>query len=174
MEKVDLIKELLVLIDYIDRPNRECCGNLLNENSVLMLKSPGSSHNHQAWEGGYLDHVAETMRVGHRLFYALGNIHDLPFTLSDVMLVLFLHDLEKPWKYVAGIKFADKRERRDFRYNKIKEYGIELTPGQINAIDYVEGEIHDYSNTERKMGPLAALCHMADIASARLWPEQRF
>ena len=30
------------------------------------------------------------------------SLRPLPFTLSDALLVLFLHDLEKPWAYTPG------------------------------------------------------------------------
>jgi len=28
-----------------------------------VKKAKGSNHNHQTWEGGYLDHVVETMNI---------------------------------------------------------------------------------------------------------------
>lgn len=158
------------LLGYIDEPNRGACNKLLEDNLDLFSKSPGSSANHQAWPGGYLDHVYDTMVVGRRLHSCLSGLKKLNITISDIMLVMFLHDLEKPWKYVENKKFASKAERRQFVLDKAAEYNIALDDNVINALKYVEGEGDDYSGTRRVMSPLAAICHMADITSARIWP----
>ena len=44
-----------------------------------------------------------------------------------------------------------------------------VTPELQNGFDYVGGELHDYSNKRRAMGPLAAFCHAIDVKSARQW-----
>lgn len=73
-----------------------------------------------------------------------------PFSLSDAYLTLFLHDLEKPWKY-AGTPEEKKRFESDtpeeahkavkkFMLEKVNEYGIDLTPEHMNALKYVHGE----------------------------------
>lgn len=139
----------------------------------FVKTAPGSSHNHQAWEGGYLDHVRETMNIALVIYKAILNNTErqLMFTIGDALLVLFIHDLEKPYRYQDPnytIVWSTKDERREFRNLIIAQAGIELTPVMQNALEYVEGE-HDYSSEERKMGPLAAFCHMVDVASARIW-----
>ena len=40
---------------------------------------------------------------------------------------------------------------------------------QWDALKYVEGEMGDYSARRRVMNPLAAFCHLCDVASARIW-----
>ncbi len=174
------IHELLTLID-VDGPNGSICQNILNENYGLFSRVPGSSHNHQAWPGGYLDHVTETMNWGRKLYQvAAASGRVLSFSLSDVLLVMFLHDIEKPWKYTLlpdgtlEIKeeLRDKSAQKSFRNEKLKEYGMVLSPQQENAMRYVEGEIDgSHSTKHRAMGSLAALCHAADIFSARLFPD---
>ena len=162
------LPELLSLMDEIPR---SACARMLFENHHHFVRASGSSHNHQAWLGGYVDHVTETMNVAVVLHDRLSAQRPLPFTLSDVLLVMFLHDLEKPWKGVWWLgREASKETRKSFRDGLIEKY-LKLTPDQRNALRYVEGENEEYSSKERKMGPLAALCHMCDIASARLWPE---
>lgn len=136
----------------------------LNLSNFMTAK--GSGHNHQAWEGGYLDHVRETMNIAVRLYYSMDNERQFPFPLSDALLVIFLHDIEKPYKESFALDTKDKK--REFRDYFIRENRITLTEEQANALKYIEGE-HDYSNTERKMGPLAAFCHMCDVLSARVW-----
>lgn len=164
-----IIERIRVLLNITDQPNREKLIRIFNENIEIFRQSPASQHNHQAYPGGYLVHVEATMRAGFLIQGALSSIGTVP-RLSDILIVMFLHDLEKPWKYVENADMPDKQARKAFRYAKIKEYGIELNEDLINGLDYVEGEIENYSNRKRYMGPLAAVCHMADIASARLWP----
>ena len=138
------------LIGMIDEPNRTICLRILEDNRVLFQTVQGSSHNHQAWSGGYFDHIQDVMNIGSVLYGQLNLIRPLPFTLSDVLLVLFLHDIEKPWKYeitdgTLRIKsdLKDKSNQREFRNRKLEEYGIKLTPDQENGMKYVEGEYKD-------------------------------
>lgn len=165
------------LIDMIDSPHREACKRILQDNRLLFQRVQGSKHNHQAWAGGYFDHVQEIMNIARELYYVMNALRPLPFSLSDALLVVFLHDIEKPWKYALNVDgrldeievLRSKEAQHQFRAKKLKEYGIVLTPDQQNGLRYVEGELSDYSGWERKMGPLAALCHLADVASARIW-----
>lgn len=132
--------------------------------SPLCKEAVGSSHNHQAWEGGYLDHVTEALNLACWLYET--SPRPLPFKLEDALVVMFLHDIEKPFK--GQCKWPTKEDRREFRNTFIQQNQIALTDVQKNALEYVEGE-HDYSNTERKMNELAAFCHCCDILSARVW-----
>ena len=167
------------MLALIDGPNGRACEKMLAENRKLFQTVPGSSHNHQAWPGGYYDHMQEAMNLASDLYVMYSARRPLPFTLSDALLVLFLHDTEKPWKYELGEDgllrykrdFDSKEKAQAFREAKFAEYGIALTPEQANGLRYVEGEIGDSSPRERRMGPLASLCHQADNASARMWPE---
>lgn len=162
----------------IPEPNRTACMELFSQARVRFHRAPGSTHNHQAWEGGYLDHIVETMTIAEILFKPLNAKRKLPFTLGDVILCLFLHDIEKPWKYVLGeneLEDADlstKEKRHEFRREIISKYGFKLTDEHWNGIEFAEGEIHQYSNTERHMGRLAAFVHMCDVWSARGWYDE--
>ena len=158
------IHELLKLI-----PGSEPLERILSDHRDRVFKAPGSSHNHQAWEGGYVDHVQETMNTARWLYDSCPR--KLPFELADALVVLFLHDIEKPWK--DGMQFKTKEARRIFRGALIAEYGIRLWPEQENALRYVEGvPDSEYTPGERTMGELAAFCHMCDIASARIWHDK--
>ena len=90
------------LIDMIDEPNRTISHRFLTDNGELFEKARGSNHNHQAWAGGYLDHLRETMNISTVIYPSLNNVRPLSFSLSDSLLVLYLHDLEKPWRYTTG------------------------------------------------------------------------
>lgn len=166
------------MVEMIDEPNRTACRRILADHRVLFQTVQGSTNNHQAWLGGYFDHVQEIMNIVIVLYATLSILRPLPFSLSDALLVVFLHDLEKPWKYELGADGqlneidalrGNKPAQHAFRFVKIAEYGIELTEDQYNGMLYVEGELSNYSSRQRVMGPLAALCHLADVTSARIW-----
>lgn len=165
------------LLGLIEEPNRSACLRLYSDNLKLMQTVQGSTNNHQAWRGGYHDHVQEIMNIAVGVYEMLSARRPLPFTLSDLLLVVFLHDVEKPWKYVLGddgqLHHRSGMERKEdhqaFRVAKLAEYGIILTAEQVNGIEFAEGEVHDYSPRERRMGPLAAAAHMCDVCSARIW-----
>ena len=172
MRKSDMF---IQYIQIIDEPNQSKCLQLYLDNKERFDKAPGSLVKHQAWEGGYLDHMIETMEFAFNLHVMMKHKRVLPFTIPDALLVLFLHDLEKPFKYVEPkTKFGSDKDKEDFIEGLIHQYGIVLTAEQKNALKYIHGEGNDYSPTERIQGPLAAFCHMCDVASARIWPEGKY
>lgn len=85
-------------------------------------------------------------------------------------MVLFVHDLEKPWAYE---KVHNEWRRRpglkenahEFRLTKLAEADITLPSELERAVLFVEGEGNHYSNRARGMSPLAAFCHMRDTVS---------
>jgi hypothetical protein len=165
------------LVAMIDEPHRAACRRILEDHRELFSRVQGSTHNHQAWPGGYQDHVTEAMNIAVVLYGRLHDLRALPFSLSDALLVMFLHDIEKPWKYEIGPdgqpchkpEFRTKAQAQAYRERRLFEYGIRLSEEQMNGLVYVEGEMNDYSNRRRVMGPLAAFCHLCDVTSARIW-----
>ncbi len=166
------------LIDLIDEPNRSACKRILTEHRSLFEVARGSTHNHQTWDGGYIDHITDGMNFGHHLYpFMVSFGRPLPFSLSDALLVFFLHDLEKPWRILVDATggasnregLSTKEEFKAFREAKLVEYGVSLTPEQLNGLTYVEGEYKDYSSKRRVMNELAAFCHMMDNWCARGW-----
>lgn len=166
-------------VGLIDEPNRSKCFSVWSDNQDLFDKALGSKTKHQAWVGGYRDHVVETMNFA-RLFYdslsSTGRV--LPFSLSDSLLVMFLHDIEKPFKQArrelgledrSGVK--DEVKIKSFKEELIKNYNFILSDDHLNALRYVEGENKDYHPINRVMNELAAFCHMCDIWSARGWHD---
>lgn len=143
---------------------------LYEDNLFRFERAQGSSFNHQAWPGGYLDHITEVMNIGVNLYGSLTTIRELPFSLSDALFILFLHDLEKPWK--GEIHFQNKNDKRLFRMSKINQYGIELSVAQENALKYVEGEGDEYRSDRRVMNELSGFCHICDVTSARIWHDK--
>jgi len=166
------------LVELIDEPYRGSCRKLLEDHRLLFEQTRGSTHNHQTWDGGYIDHVTDGMNFARHLYAFIKSFQrELPFSESDALLVFFLHDLEKPWRILVNERgeienrqgLATKEEFQAFREAKLVEYGIVLTPALTNALTYVEGEYKDYSSKRRVMNELAAFCHMVDTWSARGW-----
>lgn len=164
------------LLRRVDQPYRSAFRNLLAEHGDLFRLARGSSYNHQAWAGGYADHVREVMNIAVVLHDTLVRLRPLPFSLSDALVVLYVHDLEKPWAYEqveGGWRRREglKENAHDFRLAKLAEVGIVLREELERAVLFIEGEGSHYSNQARAMSPLAAFCHMCDVASARLWHD---
>ncbi len=165
------------LIAMMDEPFRSPCARLLADHGERFRQARGSSHNHQAWPGGYLGHVEEIMNYA-ILLYGIERRtgRPIPFTLPEALTVLFLHDLEKPWRFEPGENgewvettgMRSKAEKAAFRLAMLERYGIVLTPVMENAMKYVEGEHADYSSKHRVSNELAGFCHLCDTWSARV------
>lgn len=166
-----MTKKLEDFLDMLPEPNRSGCKRLLSDNHDRFTKSPGSKTKHQAWKGGYIHHLEETMNIAESLYETLSKTErPLPFTLIDAVLVIFFHDLEKPFKYVEpAVIFLDDLEKASFILHKMDEYRIECTDDQYNALKYIHGEGIDYHPTERIQGPLGAFVHCCDTFSARIF-----
>lgn len=181
MKKVTLIfnyRKIEDLIDVISEPNRSICIKILEDNRKLFETARGSTHNHQTWDGGYIDHITDGMNLIPYLFQMLyGTGRPLPFSMSDALLIFFIHDLEKPWRILVDNEgrasnqkgITTKEEFAEFRNKKLQEYGLVLTDAQANAFKYIEGEYKDYSSERRVSNELAAFCHMVDTWCARGW-----
>jgi len=158
------------LIHEIETQNRKACYKLYNDNKEMFDTAKGSSHNHQAWVGGYIGHIKEIMNIALQVYNRLEDVRSFPFEISDALLVLFLHDLEKPWKYSGKAnEVLEAGGDELFRKAKIEEYGFILTDEHWNALKYVHGEGNDHRKDMRVSNPLAAFVHCCDTMSARIW-----
>jgi hypothetical protein len=166
------------LLTFIDEPNQRACIRILDQHRPLFEMARGSTNNHQTWDGGYIDHVTDGMNFARHLYSFIASFgRPLPFSLSDALLVFFLHDLEKPWRILVDAAgetsnregLTTKEDFKAFREAKLVEYGICLTPEQMNGLTCVEGEYKDYSSKRRVMNELASFCHMVDNWCARGW-----
>lgn len=129
---------------------------------------PGSISKHQAWKGGYLDHILEAMNIGLLLYNTLNSKRRLPFTLSEVLFCIYIHDLDKVLRHASKRKSSIHTSKEIARF--IKDVGkYNLTQNEYNAVCYVHGEGKDYHPTNRVMLPLTTLVHCADVISARIW-----
>lgn len=144
-----------------------------NDHIELITKAKGSNKNHQAWEGGYLEHIEQCFLIAFDMYESLEWIAadgsaTLPFSLTSVFKVVFFHDIEKIWKYSVGLPIDfDKNEW----YNTILpvRYDLKFTSEELNALKYIHGENENYDGNNRVMNELAAFCHAVDTISARIF-----
>jgi hypothetical protein len=155
------------------------CIEFAMNHEAYFVTAPGSGHNHQAWTGGYADHLDEIFAIAAIKYQALSQLRPLPFTLLDALLVLFLHDSEKPFKRLpehltppAVYGHLALTDEGALKQAICQDYHIQLTAEQQNALKYVHGENEDRRADARVAGPLATLCHEADMWSARGWHNQ--
>lgn len=161
----------------LDEQNQAAATAFWEDLEKHLPDAPGSTASHQAWAGGYRDHVQEVMNVAATLHLQLNKVRPLEFTLESALLVLFLHDCEKPFKqatdvqlkYFPWIKKRPSKSDKVFQKQLIAHYGFSLSDDEWNALCYVEGENEDYVHGKRVQGPLAAFCHCCDVVSARIW-----
>lgn len=163
------------LIDMIDESSRELCLKIYLDNKGIFEFAKGSNVKHHYWEGGYIGHLTEVMNIAVRLHGNLNLCRKLPFSLSDILLILFLHDLEKPWKYGGDSERVEEvglfSSSKDFVKSKVDEYGFELSVDCLNALEYTHGEGDDYHPSRLVQSPLGALVGACDNLSARVWPD---
>lgn len=170
-------KAAVELIDLIDRPIKTKIFDIYSKFKPEFLISQGSQHNHQAWQGGYIDHIVDTMNIARLLYHSMHDKRKLPFTLSDALVVIFFHDIEKAFPsrieelMANSVYFTRPKAKSKIRYRIFHEEEIWslLNDSQKNALDHAEGEGEGYTNERRVMGSLAAFVHMCDVTSARIW-----
>lgn len=169
---IQLIKsEIIEFLNKLPGPNRSACIKLMNDHEERILKAPGSLHKHQAYAGGYLAHIYSCLAISTLEYESLSRFEQLPFAWEDSILPLFLHDFEKPFKYVEPkTDFVDEIAKSNFVKKLINDYAITLTEEQWNALTYIHGEGDKHNPTTRIQLPLAAFCHNCDNASARMFP----
>lgn len=170
MSKVEHITVLEdYIVNYVEPNLATKCILLIREHHERIFKSKGSKTKHQAWDGGFSEHLVETFQIAVPLYDMMNDRRKLPFSISDVIFVLFIHDLEKPFKYVEPIQKITPSMVKGFIMHLLAEFRIELTPEQLNALIYIHGEGEDYNPNERVQLPLAAFVHACDVLSARVW-----
>jgi hypothetical protein len=165
-------KRVLDFLQEIEDPRREAILQFHEDHKSEIEISLGSKSKHQAWPGGYLDHLAEIFRIAESMYKGLSRQRVIPFCLSSAIVVLYFHDIEKIWKYTTGIPNCFDKYKYLFE-TLAEEYQIKFSSEEVNALKYIHGESEaDYNPDTRVMGPLAAFCHCADTLSARLWFDE--
>lgn len=166
------------LLQQIDTTNRAQALAFWSDLQTYIPKACGSIKSHHAWDYGYRDHIQEVMNLATLMYEPMNAERPLPFGLPSALLVLFLHDCEKPFKRATDeqlqafpwIKERPGKSDKAFQRLLIEHYGFVISDEEWNALRYVEGEPEtEYIEGERLQGPLAAFCHVCDTISARVW-----
>lgn len=158
---------LETILESLEDPRRGAIIEFHEEFRTKIHKAKGSSFNHQAWEGGYADHITDAIRIAETLLSSLELIRPTKVNIASAIIVVYFHDIEKMWKYTDGTKI----DKEEWYTSILPSRGIEFTEEELNALRYTHGEGDDYRKDKRIMNPLAAICHAADNLSARLWPD---
>lgn len=91
------------LLGKIDEPYQSKCRQIVSENLALFERSRGSSNNHQAWTGGYIDHLHEVMNLAVRFYSQMNDLRPLSFFchMCDVASARLWYDYpqehDDPW-----------------------------------------------------------------------------
>lgn len=178
--------KLLTYLEEIQDPRKNVLISIYNDHKQLFHQAAGSSNNHQAWLGGYGDHIAECLMINDATYEAFSALRPLPFSKDSAAIALFFHDIEKPFKNIRSEdarvrKWQARKEETAMSWEEIKweiiehlkaAYNFTLTEEEINALKYTHGEGDDYTNKKRTALPLAAHVHHCDNTSARIWFDQ--
>lgn len=175
------IKEYLE--KYLNDNLKEKVLKLYTDISEGFSHWPASIKYHHNYLGGLEKHTIEVMESALKIF----KIFEQEFrkkliTESDIVLVCFIHDLEKLTKYSDNKDYDSdnwKANVYEFTYNNNKidshdsakvvnicaKYNICLSEKQLNALCYHHG---GWTKDSGKMHALAVLLHMADLMSANV------
>jgi len=172
-----------VLLNYLN----QCAGetyydgmmNFHRDYLSLIEKAKGSQSKHQAWPGGYIDHLVECMRIGENIYRSLKEIRKVDIYWPSVVKVLYFHDVEKIFKYNEEVDLnkanqlvKDAVYAKDWFYRETLPnwYNVHFNDNEYNALIHIHGE-KEYGK-ERIICPLGAFCHCCDILSARMWYDK--
>jgi hypothetical protein len=151
-----------------------------------MLSRPSSIRFHHIESGGMMRHIHEVMEIALEIYELSPQRYDC--TEDEVILAVFIHDLNKldsyieckdEWKRKKGQKFDYNNE--NVRMNQTArvvqicaQYGILLNDKIVNAVTFHHGGFSpDLSSVypamqSMHMTPLAVLLHCADLISSHI------
>jgi hypothetical protein len=155
-----------------------------------MKSMPAAVRWHHSEIGGLYRHTKEVIEIALGFYNNLRQDFERRFILEDdVILVAFIHDLEKLDKYKfnndydPSMKYTKGYKETQFTFNYDKtdmndtaqvvricyEYGLKLKDIHLNSLTYHHG---GYSvDTKGSLTPLAALIHSADLISANMFKK---
>lgn len=186
MSKAILNKTLRNFLEGMNDARKDALLHFYDDYQDVIHFAAGSSHNHQAWEGGYADHIAEVLRISELYYDTMNAVRPLPYTKEAALMSLFFHDIEKPFRYGPKDspecnKWRKRAEKagggyevwEDLKWDILAEierkYGLMLTKDEREGIEYAHGEGSAHEKFRRAASPLASHVHICDTVSARIW-----
>jgi len=193
--KTDLLRPLL---ERLTGTRAEGLLRFHDDHIKEILVAKGSSHNHQYWSGGYHEHLLQCFTLAQDLYPLLlyrtaglpqvleerGSVTSpnpetgwFDFTIENAIVVLYLHDIEKIFKYgLWPTRYSERLKTcKEAWYLGIlpAKYNVWLEEKELNALEYIHGEGDDYRGDKRVMNRLAGFCHAIDVLSARVLYDMR-
>jgi 23S rRNA maturation-related 3'-5' exoribonuclease YhaM len=154
---------------------------------------PASCKRHHKWAGGYLDHIFEVMELSLRFFKVI-TVElktNVDFTYDDVVLVSYIHDINKitryehtsdDWKIKRGQYFDFKEGTGNCDESAevvciCSKFGLLLEQKHLEAISHHHGGFsNSLASMYRYPGTLTALSsliHSADLLSQYLYGGEK-
>jgi len=149
-----------------------------------LKENPASIKYHHNYPSGLYEHTLEVMKFAIELFEIYKDKMARHFTRDDVILIAFIHDLEKTTKYKRNPSQNAGISEPHFMYNYgkldmddsaevvniIGKYDIQLTDKQLNGLCLHHG---GWSPQKGQLKELAALMHIADLMSVNFGQSKR-
>lgn len=181
------------IIDYLNKIQneqlKESVLKMLEDTETQMRFFPAAIRFHHNEKGGLYRHIKEVLWLSLSIYGSVKQELVKRFIFEDdVILVAFIHDMEKLDKYKENSKYDANRKwekgynETPFGYNYSKidmndtaktvrmcnKYGIGLTDLQMNALTFAHG---GFSLDKGNMNPLAIIIHSADMLSSVMFKE---
>jgi 23S rRNA maturation-related 3'-5' exoribonuclease YhaM len=198
LSSYDQIMRMLNMV--LDQGLREKLWGMHTHLKERIVYWPASKKHHHAWVGGYADHVREVMMLAIHSYQNVNAycetlpVNPLDFTLDDVILVAYVHDLDKLYRYKD---MPEGDYRRQAKYGgqiwevadgitypdesaKVTQLcalqGIVLTDAQIEAVSHHHGgwscnlsSPYAYMSDGSGMTKFSTLIHGADLMSGYIF-----
>jgi len=180
------LKEIHELIHEVESEHdRKCLDKILDYVAEEFVNKPSSIGHHHFYKGGMGKHIKEVMNIALELYDLHPDWYDCK--RDDVLIVTFVHDLDKLNKYVDSEAWMkqEKYGAKMFMYAKdvlrlnktgetvmvCAEHGLVLTPLQVNAVSFHHGGWSDEKVGMQHMSPLGIMLHCADLMSAKIFEK---
>lgn len=137
-----------------------------------------SEKTHHHWAGGYFEHVFQVMSISASIFEDLSKNSTLDFSLSDLLIAAYVHDLDKLERYEV-----DETSPTGFRKKKYKNcnetahvlqicshFNFILTMEQVHAITFHHGG-WSVDKAYDGLSQMATILHSADLLSANVYGQ---
>jgi hypothetical protein len=158
-----------------------------SDQKQAMMEMPASTKYHHSYKRGYHDHVQQVMFFAIRIYNFMGKSVVLDFSKDDIILMSFVHDMDKLEKYeeTGEYKSGESKGKPKFAYEldwaidpyakvclMLARYGILLTDEQLHALTFHAGGWSEFVKYGSDMNQLATMLHCADMLSAKCVPME--
>ena len=181
------MKSILYFLSTIqDKETRKKYIGLYYDIEEDFTSAPAAVKYHHNWGGGLYTHTEQVMNIAVNLFDEWKE--KLTVKLDDIIIVSFIHDLDKMYKYKLR-PLSERKENEPFYTYKYKEkatyppemdvirilaeHGISLSRQQTEALAWHHGGWSSAAKTYKSNSQLAAIIHIADLFSAKVLKKEK-